>query len=74
LVLLLDLLPDLLDFFAVPVVVFAEVLPVAGLCEVLCAAVVCAATTEGSVKLPTAIAARIRRVIRRFFCCVRMAG
>src|ERR1700739_3770710 len=75
LVLLLDLLPDLLDLFAVPVVVFEAVVPAAGLCVVLLAAlVVCAPPAAGNVKLPTAMAARINRVIRRLCCVVRIAG
>src|SRR5258708_18284140 len=70
----LELFPDLLDLFAPPVVAFAEARLVAGLCEVLLALVVCAAPAAGSVKLPTVSAARIKRVNRRLFCCMRIAG
>src|SRR5580692_751199 len=73
LLLRLELLRVLLDFFVVRVVVFA-VEPVVGFWDVLRALLVCAAKAAGSVKLPTAIAARIKRVIRRLFCSVRIAG
>src|SRR6266849_6373001 len=69
-----ELFRDFPDLFAVPVVVLEPALPVAGLCEVLLALVVCATAAAGSIKLPTANAARIKRVIRRLFCNVRIAG
>src|SRR5580698_8263043 len=74
LLLRVELLRVLLDFFVVRVVVFAVVVPVVGFWDVLRALLVCAAKAAGSVKLPTAIAARIKRVIRRLFCSVRIAG